>query len=61
LGSRNRYEEGIYTEEGEGVPVVERGKRRSEKVHIRTTEERIYLILKVVSNGTGILCREEGW
>jgi len=61
MGSCNRYEERICTKEEEGISVVKGRERRSKRVHTRTTEERIYLTLKVASNSTGVLCRKEGW
>ena len=61
LGLCNRHEERVCAEEGEGVSIVEERERRSKSVHIRTTKERIYLTLKITSNGTSILCRKEGW
>ena len=61
MGSRNRYEGGICTEEGEGVSVVERGERRGVRVHSRTAEERVHQTLEAASNGTGVFHRKEGW
>ena len=59
MGPCNRYKRGIRTEKEEGIPIVERKERGSMRVHIGTTEERIYPTLKVTSNSTGVLCREE--
>jgi len=59
LGSHDRYEEGFYAKERESVPVVKR-RKESMRVHIGTTEERIYLTLKIASNSTSVLCRKEG-
>ena len=42
-----------------GIPVIKREKRRSTGVYQRAAEERIYLAIKVTSNGAGVLCREE--
>jgi len=61
LELHDRYERGICTKEEEDVPIVERRKRGSTRVHIGVTEEKIYLTLKVTSNGIGILYREEEW
>jgi len=53
----------VCAKEGEGVSIVEGRKRRSKRIYTRTTEKKIYLTLKVTSNGTGVLCREvrRGW
>jgi len=61
LESHDRYKGRFCAKEGKGVPIVERRKGESTRIHIRTTEERIYLTLKVASNSTGVLCREKGW
>jgi len=44
-----------------GIPTVERGERGGKGICERTIEERIYLAIEVITNGTGILCREERW
>ena len=59
--SHDRYKRGVCSEKGKGVPIVERGERRSMRVHSRTTEERIHQTLKVASNSTGVFRREERW
>jgi len=59
LGSCNRDEGRICTEEGEGVSIVKGRERRDVGVHTGIIEERVHLTLKVVSNSTGVLCREE--
>jgi len=61
LRSCNQYKGRVFAKEGDGVSVVEGRKRRSKRIHTKTTEKRIYLTLKVVTNSTGVLCREEGW
>ena len=60
MGPHNRYERGIHTGKGEGVPIVKRRERGSMRVHTGATEERIYPILKVVSNSTSVFCKEKG-
>ena len=61
MGLHDRYERGICTKEEKDVPIVKRRKRGSTRVHTGVTEEKIYLTLKVTSNGIGVLCREEEW
>ena len=47
--------------EGKSISVVEKRERRSARIHIRATKERIHPTLKITSNGTSILCRKKGW
>ena len=61
MGLHNRYKEEIYTKEEKSIPIVKRGKRRDEGVHLGTAKEGIYLAIKVTSNGTSALCRKERW
>jgi len=61
MGSCNRVEEGICTEERKSVSVVKRGKGGSEGVHLRTVKKEIYPTIKITSDGTSILCGEERW
>jgi len=41
--------------------LLSRKERRGVGVHTGTIEERVHPTLKVASNGTGVLCREERW
>jgi len=59
IGSCDRHEEGVCTEEGESIPIVERRKRRGKGICKGAVMKRIYLAIKVTTNGTSILCREE--
>jgi len=61
VGSRDRCKRGVCPEEGKGVPIVERRKRRGEGVRKGTVEKRIHLTVQVTTNGTSILCGEERW
>jgi len=61
MGSYNKCEGRVHTEEGEGVSVVKGGKRRSERICERIVAEGIYSAVKITADGTSILCREEGW
>jgi len=54
-------EERICAKKRKGVPIVKRRERGSMRVHIRIIEEGVYQTLKVVSNGTSVLCEKEGW
>jgi len=60
VGPCNRNKGRICTEEGESVPIVEGGKRRGKGVYSRTAKEEVYLTIKVTTDGTSILCGEEG-
>jgi len=42
----------------EKVYPLSREEKRGARIHIRVTEERIHLTLKVTSNSTGVLCRK---
>ena len=57
----NRGKEGICAEKGEGVSIVKGRKRGGERVYLRTTEEGVYLTVKVTPDGAGILCGEKRW
>ena len=61
LGLCNRAKEKICAKKEKGVSVVERRKRRSMRVYLRTIEEEAYQTLKVISNCTSIFCRKEEW
>ena len=43
------------------IPFVERRKGRGERVCKGTAEKKIYLAVQITTNGTSILCWEEGW
>ena len=55
----DRYKRRVCAEEGESIPVVKRRKRRGEGVYSGATEKGIYSAVKITSNGTSILYREE--
>ena len=38
----DRCERRVHTKEGEGVPIVKGGERRSERIHKRTVKEGVY-------------------
>ena len=61
MGSCDRNEEEIYAEKGEGVPIIKRGKGRSEGVYKGAAEEGVYPTIQITTNSTGIFCREKGW
>ena len=57
----NRCEGRICIEEGEGVPVIKGGERGGKRICERTIEKEVYSAVKVTTNSTGVLCREERW
>ena len=57
----NRSKERVYAKEGESVSVVKRRKREGKGVYLRTTEEGVYLTIKVTTDSASILCGKEGW
>ena len=61
MGPCNRGKEGICAKKGEGVSIVKERKRGGKRVYSRTTEEEVYLTVKVTPDGTGILCGEKRW
>ena len=61
VGSHDRCKGGVYTIERESIPFVKRRERGGKRICERAVEERIHLAIKVTTNGTGVLCRKEGW
>jgi len=61
MGPCDRYEGGVCTEKGEDISIVKGRERRGTRIHTRAIEERIYLTLKVASNGASVLHRKERW
>ena len=55
----NRTKEEIYTKERESLSLVQRRKEGSKEIHSKANKEKIYLIIKVTTDGTGIFCRKE--
>ena len=61
MGPCNRDERRICTMEEKGVSIVKGGKEGGERVYQRAVAERIYLTVKITTDGTSILCRKKGW
>ena len=61
MGPHDRCEERICTEEEEGVSAVKRGKERGKRICKRIVEKGIYSAVKITTNSTSVLCREERW
>ena len=59
--SCNRYEGGVCTKKGKGLPVVKRRKRGGKGIYLGTVEEGIYLAVKVTTNSTSVFYRKKGW
>jgi len=60
LGSRDRVEERVYTEEGKGVFIVKRREGGSASVHGRSTVERVHSALQVTANIASTLRGKKG-
>ena len=60
MGPHHRDERGICAKEGESVPIVKGGKRGGKGIYLRTAEKGVYPTVKVITDGTGILCGKEG-
>jgi len=56
LGSCDRVERRVYTEEGKGIFVVKRRKRGSASICGRSTAKRVHSALQVTANVTSTLC-----
>jgi len=61
MGSCDRCQERVRTKKMEGIPIVERRERRSERVCKKAVEKRIHSVVKVTTNSTSIFCGKEGW
>ena len=59
VGLYNRCEGRVCTEKREDISIVKRGKRRGKGVYLRAVEKGVYPTIKVTTDSTGILCREE--
>ena len=59
VGPCNRHKRGIYAEERKGISIVERREGRSEEIYQGIAEKGVYSSIKVTSNSTGVLCKEE--
>jgi len=61
MGPCDRGERRICTKEGKGLSVVEREKEGGKRVYQRAFVEKIYLTIKITTDGTGVLCRKKRW
>ena len=61
MGPYDRSKGGICAKKGESISIVKRRKKEDERVYSGAAEEGIYPTVKVTTNSTGILCREERW
>ena len=61
VGLCNRDKRSVCAKKGEGILTIEERERRNAQVHWRTTEERVYQTLKVISNAICVFCRKEEW
>jgi len=56
LGPCDRAKGRIYTEEGKGIFIVQRRKRRGASIHRRSTVKRVHSTLQITANVTSTLC-----
>ena len=61
MPTRKLWDHAIDVKEGEGVLVVKGRKGRDERICEGTVAEGLHLAIEITANGTGVLCREEGW
>jgi len=61
MGPCDRSERKICTKKGKGLSIVEGRKEEDERVYQRAVVERIYLTIKITTDGAGILCRKKRW
>ena len=61
MPTRKLWDHAIDVKEGEGVLVVKGRKGRDERICEGTVAEGLHLAVEITANGTGVLCREEGW
>ena len=61
MGLCYRYKRRICAKEEKGVSIVERGEGRGAWVYRGAVEEGLHQTLEVVSDGTNVFCRKEGW
>ena len=57
----NRSKERVFAEKGEGVPIIKRRKRGSKGVHLRATEEELYLTIKITTDSASVFCEKKEW
>jgi len=60
MGPHDRDERRICAKEGESIPIVKGREKGGKGVYSRTTEEGVYLTIKVITDSTSILCEKEG-
>ena len=61
MGPCNRDKRGVYTKEGESVPIVEGRKRGSKGVCSRAVKKEVYPTIQITTDSTSIFCRKKRW
>ena len=61
IRSHNRCQGEVRTKKKEGISAVKRREKKSEGVCKGAVAKEIHLAIKVTTNSTSILCREERW
>ena len=60
VGPCNSCKGGVCTTKRKDIPAVERRKRGDKRICEGAVVKRVYLAVKVTTNGTGILCGKKG-
>jgi len=59
VGPCNQFKGGICTKKRENLSLVQRSERRSKRIYSEEDKKEIYVTIKVTTDCTSILCREE--
>ena len=61
VGPCDRHKGGVCTTKRKGISTVKGRKRGGKRICEGAVVKRVYLAVKVTTNGTGILCGKKGW
>jgi len=59
MGPCNQFKGGICTKKRKNLSLVQKSERRSKRIYSEEDKKEIYLTIKVTTDCTRILCREE--
>ena len=57
----NRDKREVYTKERKSISIVKERKKESKGVCSRAVKKGVYLTIQIITDGTGIFCREKEW